>query len=190
MSKQAIIDKIINDAKVKSDSFKEEQTAVADGIIAAAAEECKEYFYRSSAQTDAMAEELEERAQTVAELDAKKILLAARQQVLDDIFSATLKKLKTLDVKTRKKLLLAMLEYAEDGDTVTVAASDATALTQADVKKFADSKGIALSYSVSEAVNGGMVLSGGGVDKNFAFDVEVEQLREEYETSIAKEIFG
>jgi len=38
--------------------------------------------------------------------------------------------------------------------------------------------------------DGGIVIKSRGVDKNFTFEVEIQLLKEELETQVAKEIFG
>ncbi len=191
MSKEAIIDKILSDAQVKAESFKREQTDVADEIIAKAAEECKSYIYRFDHETDVLVEDLLTRSVTVAELDAKKLILGARKQVLDDVFARVLEKLSSLDKKRRKELLLGMLSNAENGDVVTLSQNERDILKKEDIERYAKSAKIELTLC-DEYGNfaGGMILSGGGVDKNFTYEVETEQLRDSLEASVAKEIFS
>lgn len=191
MSKEAIVDKIISDAEIRANSFIEEQTKKADEILAEAAEQCKNYFYAFKAETDTICADIESRAKTVAELDSRKILLATKTKVLDGVFQRALEKLKKLPANECKDLFKAMLrQVAEDGDTVTLGKAQSEVLDENDVLEIAREKGVSLKLSKSFGDFDGMVLSGGGVDKNLTFEVEVDMLREEFETQIAKEIFG
>lgn len=191
MSREAIIEKILSDAEIRANSFIEEQTAKADEILADAAEQCKSYYYTFKAETDKMVAEVQSRAKTVAELDARKLMLATKTKVLDGVFKRAVEKLTELDKEQCKKLLLAMLEsYAEDGDVITLGKAQADCLCEDDVAAVAERKGIKLSLSGKHGDFDGMTLTSNGVDKNLTFEVEVALLREETETQIAKEIFG
>lgn len=191
MSKEAIIEKILSDAEIRANSFIEEQTAKANEILADAAEQCKSYYYTFKAETDKMVAELQSRAKTVAELDARKLMLASKTKVLDSVFERAVEKLAKLDKEQCKKLLLAMLvSSAEEGDVITLGKAQADCIGEDDVAAVAKQKGINLSLSSEQGDFDGMMLSNNGVDKNLTFEVEVALLREETETQIAKEIFG
>ncbi len=191
MSKQAIIDKIMSDAREKADAYTAEQSQIAAQITAESEEKCDKYRLESGRDTQKLAEDVLSRSRTVAELDAKKQLLAAKITVLDKVFERALDKLKALDKPQMKAVLTAMLDSAEDGDTVTLSAAAKDVLTAKDVADHAAKRGISLTLSKQYgAFAGGMIISGGGVDKNLTFEVEVAMLRESLEADIAKEIFG
>ena len=190
MSKESIVEKIMSDAKARAKSFVKEQSEKADEILASAAQECKSYIYTFKAETDTMVADIESRSRTVAELDSKKILLAAKTRLLDGVFSRAVEKLASLDKDTQRRLLVAMLnEYAEDGDIVTLGKGQMDCLSPYDVSQVAASKGIMLRLSEVYGDFDGMILSGKGVDKNLTYGVEVSLLREDLETQIAKELF-
>ncbi len=190
MSKEAIIQKIISDAEIRANSFIEEQKDKADDIIAQAAEQCKTYYYGFKNETEKAAADIAARAKTVAELDAKKLRLAAKQRILDGVFSSALEKLLAHDRTELKKLLLGMLAEAEDGDVVTLGKRQKGLLTAADINAVAKKMSITLSLSDQSGEFDGMMLSGGGVDKNFTFESEIALLRDSVETQIAKELFA
>lgn len=191
MSKEAIINRILSDAQLKADSFVGDAQSKADEILAEAAEQCKAYLFSSQNETDKICDEIESRGKIVAELDAKKLQLGAKAHILDSVFYRALDKVRNLDVKNYKRLLLGMLELAEDGDVITISEREKDILTQKDIEKFSKTKGINLVLSdVFGDFDGGMILSGKGIDKNLTFEVEINALREISETEIAKEIFG
>ncbi len=191
MSKEAIIDKILSDAQLKASSIVGEAQRRADEIIADAAEQCKEYIYNSKAETDRLVFDVEARTKTVAELDARKLRLSAKAEILDKIYARTLDKLKNLDDEKYLALLKGMLKSANDGDVVTVSDREKALLTQELLDDFAKQSGKKLKLAPTTGnFDGGLILSENGIDKNFTFEVEVELLREQTETEIAKEIFG
>lgn len=191
MSKEAIVEKIISDAHLKADSIVAEANAKADEIIAKAAEECKEYLYSTKSETDRMVLDVDARSKTVAELDAKKLTLAAKTKVLDVVYERVLENLRNLDEKTYSDLIFAMLDNAKDGDVVTISRREKDIVTEASLAEFAKKKGIKLTLSDKFGdFDGGLILSEDGVDKNFTFEVEVALLKEQTEAKTAKEIFG
>ena len=191
MSKEAIVEKIISDAHLKADSIVAEANAKADEIISAAAEECKEYMYSFKSKTDKMIFDVDARTKTVAELDARKLTLAAKTKVLDVVYERTLENLRNLDKEAYSALVFGMLENAKDGDVVTISKREKDIVTKESLAEFAKKKGIKLTLAEQFGdFDGGIVLGGNGVDKNFTFEVEVALLKEQTEAKTAKEIFG
>ena len=191
MSKEAIVEKIISDAHLRADAIIGEANAKADEVISAAAEECKAYLYNFKAETDKMVFDVEVRSKTVAELDAKKLALAAKTKVLDVVYERTLDNLRNLDKDTYSELIFAMLQNAKDGDVVTISKREKDIVTTESLAQFAKEKGISLTLSDKLGdFDGGVILSENGVDKNFTFEIEVALLQEQTEANVAKEIFG
>lgn len=191
MSKEAIIDKILSDANLKGDAIIGEANEKADEIISLAAKQCKDYLYQSKTEIDRLTLEIDERSRSVAELDARKLLLAAKTQVLDSVYAKTLEKLRNLDKEQYSALIFAMLENAKDGDVVTVSEREKDIVTKESLADFAKKKGISLTLADKFGdFDGGVIISENGVDNNFTLEVEVALLREQTETKIAKEIFG
>lgn len=191
MSKEAIIDKILSDANLKGDAIIGEANEKADEIISLAANQCKDYLYQSKTEIDRLTLEIDERSRSVAELDARKLLLAAKTQVLDSVYAKTLEKLRSLDKEQYSALIFSMLESAKDGDVVTVSEREKDIVTKESLADFAKKKGISLTLADKFGdFDGGVVISENGVDNNFTLEVEVALLREQTETKIAKEIFG
>lgn len=191
MSKEAIIDKILSDANLKGDAIIGEANEKANEIISLAANQCKDYLYKSKTEIDRLTLEIDERSRSVAELDARKLLLAAKAQVLDSVYAKTLEKLRNLDKEQYSTLIFSMLENAKDGDVVTVSEREKDIVTKESLADFAKKKGISLTLADKFGdFDGGVIISENGVDNNFTLEVEVALLREQTETKIAKEIFG
>ncbi len=190
MGKEAIIEKIISDAEARANAILEEARLKADEIIATAAQECKEYLAKNKHEIDVATSEIAKRSETVAELDARKLGLGAKSKTLDLTYSLVLEKLRNLDKKTLKALLLGMLDKAEGGDVVIISENEKDIVTSKVVQDVAKKKGITLTLSEKFGdFDGGMILSGKGVDKNLTFDAELDVLREDTEGRVAKELF-
>lgn len=191
MSKEAIVSKILDDAKFKAKAMVGEAKIKADETLANAKASCDDYKKKSKSEIDTIVSDILARSKTVAELDNKKKMLGAKALILNKVFERVLDKMKELDAKEYKALLLGMLNSAEDGDVITISKREEKILTKSVVDEFAKSKGIKLTLNSELGdFDGGIILSSKGVDKNMTFDVEVSLLREEIEMQIAKELFG
>lgn len=191
MGKEAIIDKIVSDAELRANAMTGEAQAKAGDILAEAASQCKIYYDQSRADIDRLKKDAAARGETVAELDAKKLMLNAKAEILNKVFARALEKARSLDKATYKKLISGMLSEAQDGDTVTVSERESGIVTEKFIAEFAQKRGIKLKLSKEKgSFDGGIVLSGGGVDKNLTLEVEIALLRDACEAEIAKEMFA
>ncbi len=190
MSKQAIIDTIIADGAQRAENALADARKRAEAIAEQAQNECGILRENNAREAQIAVEEIARRSETVAELDAKKLVLKAKSDILDNVYSVALDKLKKLDAKTYEALIWGMLENAEDGDTVTVSKRESKIVTKKKLGDFAAKRGITLNFGgVSEEFDGGVMLSGGGVDKNLTLDVEIALVRDETEARIAHALF-
>lgn len=191
MSREAIVEKILSDAQLKAEAMVGEAQDKAHAILADVAEQSKQYLAKSQSETDRLVADIVSRSKTVAELDSKKLMQAAKSVILERVFARALEKVRELDVNTYKELLLGMLKEAQDGDTVTLSKRDKSVLSADDIRAFANENGISLCVSDEDGdFDGGLILSRDGVDKNLTFEVEIDLLRDIAEADIAKEIFG
>ncbi len=191
MSKEAISKKILDDAHQKADQIIAEGQAKADEILAKATEECDKLLLDTRKELERREEEDLARSRTVAELDAKRLLLDARLEIIDRVFARALEKLVELDDKAMKALLLDMLSAAEDKDEVLLNPRGRSLIGEADINAYAKKRKISLTLSDAEGdFAGGMLLRRDGIDKNLTFEVELALLRDREEAEIAKQIFG
>lgn len=191
MSKEAIIKKILDDASEKAEALLSDSREKAEAITRAATEECEQFLSATREELARQSRESLERAETVAELDSRRLLLDARIEMIDRVFKRALEKLTELDDDAMREILTDMLGAAEDGDEVLLNERGKEIVKAKDVAEYAKGRGIKLKLS-GETGNfaGGMILRHGGVDKNLTFEVELELLRDSKEAEIAKQIFG
>ena len=190
--KDAIINKILGDAKAQSEKILGEAKAKAEKSIGDAKAQSNMFINSEIEKAEASRPIIEQRKVAVANLEVRKIRLAAKQQVLDDTFKAAETDLNSLPEKEYKDLIFGMLRSAaSDGDTVTVGKKDKGVLTAAFIAESSKKLGIKLKLDANYGdFSGGIILSGTNYDKNLTIDVELKTLREEIEPEIAQTIFG
>lgn len=189
--KEAIIKKILDDAKLEADNIVKQANDYAKQKAKQAKEESEKFKKETLKDKDLIEKTALERAISVAELDVKKIELAAKKKLIDDCFEKAYQQLQKLDDKTTKKLVKGMLmTHAENNDVVIISKNDSKIIDNAFIQSIAKEKKIKLSLSKTFGdFEKGVILTGGGVDKNLSIDIELKLLREEIETEIAGLIF-
>ena len=191
MSKEAIIERILSDADAQARAAVEEAEKKAAEIIALATRQCEGYREKMSADTAKAVADIAARTEVVAGLDAGRLMLAAKAEVLDKVYSLALEKARALDKKTYRKVVEGMLQCAENGDKVIVSERERGIVTKDMVAEVAKSKNIKLTLSSEKGTfDGGIILTSDGVDKNLTLETEFALLRTETEAETAKKLFG
>ena len=189
--KEAIIEKIISDATVRGEAVIDDAKFKATEIENAAKAVCASMADNAEKERAAAVNDVLTRSKTVAELDAKKLLFDAKNQVVALTFETALNKVKNLPKEKYAKLVMGMLSMAEDGDVVTISKREKDVLTEAVIKEFAAKKKIKLTLNKEFGdFDGGIILSGSGVDKNLTFETEFQLLKDELEETVAKKLFA
>lgn len=188
----AIINKILADAEEKASQIKTQSKIDCDEVIANAKSEAKKMMDEVLQNKQSVIDETVKRQKAVAELDAKKIVLKSKKDAIDEAFRLAKEQLNSLSSEKYFDVVSNMIStYAEDGDVVTVSAKDKKLITMAKLDKIASAKKIKLTLNKEYGdFEGGVILSGNGMDKNLTFDVELKTLRDEMETEIADMIFN
>ncbi|MBS3887013.1 MAG: V-type ATP synthase subunit E [Dethiobacter sp.] len=138
------------------------------------------------------------RAQTIAELDARKAILAAKGKMIEETFKQALNRLSLLDQKAYQEILFSMLlAAAQSGaEEVVVSQSDRGRFTPeflARVNQALTQQGkkgnLTLSAETSE-MQGGFILRSGDVEINNSFDSILGIQRDQLEPEVAAILFG
>lgn len=189
--KQAIIDKIIGDATLKAGEIAKEAEDKALAIAEEAKKKADEIIAEGESKKKAAFDTVLANAQVVANLDCKKALLTAKTEFVAETFDRAAELLKE-DSKKYCDLVAKMISAAaEDGDKVRICKEDADVLTKAFVESVAKKCKIKLTLDKEYApVKGGVILVGKNYDKNLSLDLELQTLREECESEVAKVLFG
>lgn len=187
--KEAIIAKILADAKAKSDENERVAKEYAANVKKSADAWAKEYSNAMEIKLKSEAEEIVTRKKIVADLDVKKHILKAKQDALGVAFLRAEEKLCSMDKNAYLKFVLSLIEAnADEGDEVILSCDGV--LTENDIIENDISK--AKSLSVKKELGnfkGGVILVGKTCDKNLTFH-EIVSIEKEKNISVyAKKIF-
>lgn len=184
---EAIINKIISDAKENADVTLKAADKRAEEIIAAAKVNAEEYLGKERTASEESAHLIVERRKTVAALDAKKIALKARQELIDECFEAAEKRILSLGKEEYLAFVGKLVEEnAEDGDLL-VLSSEEKYIDNAFVEALSEKLGKKLGISdEKETYVGGIVLRSSSCDKNLTLKALLRSVREDKEKEIAE----
>lgn len=183
---EAIINKIISDAKENADVTLKAADKRAEEIIAAAKVNAEEYLGKERTASEEAARLIVERRKTVAALDAKKIALKARQELIDECFEEAENKILSLGKEEYLAFVGKLVEEnAEDGDLL-VLSSEEKYIDNAFVEALSEKLGKKLGISdEKETYVGGIVLRSSSCDKNLTLKALLRSVREDKEKEIA-----
>ncbi len=192
MSKENLLSKIILDAEAQAEEIKttaEQASAVAlDNAITSFNAEFEKVI--SKAKTDG--EEIITQAVLNAEIEARKILLKAKQEVLSATIERSLEKLMKLPDSEYIALITDMIaRVADDGDTVIISRNDEKRLTAEVIAKISKVIGKKLTLSNERGdFLGGVILSQNGLDKNMTLENELSEIKQERINKLSTKLFS
>ena len=190
MAKQELLDKIIGDAEARARNILSEAQVKAESLLSAAEDERNALLQSARDMASSARPEVIKRRKSMAELEGRKLVLQAKQEVIAQTYRDALTRIK--ESKQYPALLVKMiLSAADKGDQVIFAASDAKKINPAAIVAEANAQS-SLALVLSEekgAFDGGIVLRGKDCDKNLTLEVELAALRSE-EDVCSKVLFG
>ena len=187
--REAIVGKILSDAEKKAADRRADAAARADAALAAAKKQAETYLANGRSVLEREAAEIVARRETVAGLETRKALLAAKRAVIGDVFARAVE----LACAFPKKKYLAVLEsllaqYAEEGDAVELAAgAPVTEKELCACKAFTEKK---LRFAGNQgAFDGGVRLENDVCVKDLSFRALLEEARGTWERELAEAFF-
>ena len=192
-----IVQRVLDDAQARAESINAEASEKAEAVISEAkdrAERRKEHILEQSRKTAA---EQKGRIIGMAQMDARKDLLTAKQEMIGEAFQKALDELIGLDDETYLSVIHDLiLETAETGtETVIFNSRDQEKITdhfwKEINKSLADSgkKGELELSRETRIIKGGFILHSGGVEINCSFETLLEIKRDELEYEVAELLF-
>ena len=188
---ERITSRIEADARREIDGVLDEGRAEAERVVGAWRE-------RIDAETRALAERNEnaaaaheERLKSAAELEARKTVLAAKQEIVDAAYERALEKLCAARGEEKVALLSGLLLRASVSGTEEAVFSAADRADGAKAVARANAEGgKALTLSAESApIRGGFLLRSRNVEVNCAFETLVRARRTETAVAVAKLLF-
>jgi len=195
---EKIIARILEDARLKASNNIKEAEKQASDIINAAKEEAEKKRTVIIENALKNADEMEKRAISVAELEARKIKLKAKQEIITSVFETAITALHSLPAETYAKILCNMIisSVAKGNEEVVLSIRDKERLGKEfidDINRKLAEKGLKGDLRLSEQtanINGGFILKSGEIEINNSFDALIRMKRNELEPEIIKILFG
>lgn len=187
--KEAIIKRILDDAEAKAATIRLSAEENRANTLQEAEEWSALYLEKQRALLQAESEDRIARKSTVAELDVRKELLAAKREVLDNVYTLALKKLENLSKQQYLSVLSNMLQkYAEVGEQIILSKSSETYRKDIETLPVVQEKKLRLSESCGD-FSGGILLLGEKCDKDLSFDTALKTLKTQIESETAEHLF-
>ena len=187
---EAIVRRILSDAEEKAAGWKSDARARADEKRTRAREQADRELERGLAELSVQAKERVERRETVARLDCGKLLLKAKRNVLDRVFSRTLELAASLPAERYLRLIGELLDrYAEQGDGVVLAA--AAPIGETDLLGLPVFRARSLTFCGKDgAFSGGILLKNDLCDKDLSFESLIDAQRSALESELSETLFS
>ena len=187
---QKIIDEIISSAKTAAASMIEEATAESAEALESLRAELEAEKKAKAEITKRAADDIYSGQVKLGELEAGKILLAAKQRCVAAVYDGVRKRI--LGAKDEQYLSLLqrlIADSCEDGDEIISAKSDSKRVTEAWVKKVsaAAKKKLTLGKERGD-FSGGVILRNAKFDRDLTVDEIVADLKERTVADTAKKL--
>jgi len=193
MAIEAIIRKILGDARKEADAIRSKASGQAEGILAEARARAELLKADIGEKAGGRARQEEERMRTSAVIDAKKQVLAEKQKAISAVFSAALEEIKGMDKAGYQDIIGKMLSSADGDEEVIIPSSekriDAAFIEKVNKTYFKKKAGFRLSVEKREMPGGGFILKKERVEKNNSFAVILNSLRPVIERQLAEMLF-
>ena len=188
MSIESITERILREAQAYSDSQRSEAEAVKAEILKEAQVEADELLrgYEEKAKNDA--EVLVSRRQSVADLDARKMKLAAKQTVIDECYDTAVERILGLPNAEYVKFICRQLgSFQQEGGEVLLNQADRDRIG-ADLENMFKGTALKLSDEIAD-IKGGCILRRGNISYNASLEKLLSSVREELTAEVAGILF-
>ena len=190
--KDAITAAIIADAEKKAEAVINDALAETEELMQKTRNELARRENERIAEAKEDAVRAVNRRATLAALDGRKAVLAAKQTVMDKVYDAAVTKILNMTDNVYRDFIGGLVKrYADDGDEIMIAERDAKRLNY----DWAESLGRSIGKDITlsrkyHSGRGGISRVGDKCDKNLTLDAAVKQLRPLCEGEIAAKLFG
>lgn len=180
-----IIDKIIADADETVKKIMDEAKEAAGAIIKEAEEKAAKEKARSDKAVEEEKAKLCAKQISGAEMQAKKAVLAQKQQLLEEVIEEAEKRLVELPDEKYAEVIGKMLDGMDKslGTEVILSEKDKKRLSAV-----VEEKGFTLSDKTAD-INGGLIIRNGDIEYNYSFSSIISIEKEEIQQIAAKILF-
>lgn len=189
--KEAIIDSILASARDAAANIVSDAKAERDELVAATVANSEREGAERLARAQEDAAMLKSRRLKLAELDSRKVILAAKQQVIEKAYAQAETKILNMTDNVYRDFIGAIVSrYAEDGDEIVIAARDVKRLHYDWVDGL--NKKLHMNLTLSDRYHngrGGVILTNARYDKNLTVEMLVAETRTQTEGEVAARLF-
>lgn len=196
MNAQAILDKILEDAKENASAVLKDANDRAGAMRKATEERIATARTRTQAQAQEDAKAAAVRMERMAELDERKLLLRDKREMMGRAFDLALKKMQAMPPKQAREFLLATLTELADGDEQLVVGAqsdgwmDASFLAQANAALTAAGKPGKLTLAKEKRPGvSGVILARHDTEIHCTYQALLDSRRLELEAQVAQTLF-
>jgi len=179
---QAEMDRVLADARRKADEISSKYQAQAEAETA-----------NLTARNEKAAAEREERLVSVAQMESRKVLLAAKQEMVEKAYALALEKLCAMPDERYVEVLAALMVQASSTghEEAVFSKKDREQVGEAAVKRaneLLQGGGLTLSKE-TRPIHGGFILKAGNIEANCTFDTLVRLQKAETAGAVANRLF-
>ena len=191
MSLAQITEKIRNDGQREAEEILAKAKAQADVVLQRAKEDCDALKSAFASRFDAERPEIFRRREIVANLDAGKMMLSSRRNLINDVYKAALDKMSTME----QAQYIALCESLLKGAVTTkneelIVSSGEKFLNNTWLSEYNAKNGTELSFAKESAdIAGGFILRRGKVQVNCSWDMLLRVAQEKQESDVVKRLF-
>lgn len=188
--KEAILKRILTDGENKAKAIVIEAQTIAEKQKSEAENWASNYLDVQTKLAKDEAEELIRRRLTVADLDVRKEILKAKQEVISRVLDKVYNDLCSLGKAEYLDLIENLIEKFADSDDIVMLSNDGI-INEEDVKSL--KVFIAKNLSVCEKIGefkGGVRLNGKVSDKDLTFKAVINEKKEKFVSQIAEDLFS
>lgn len=187
--------KIEEDAKKQADDILKKAKEQADEVLAKAKEEARQIQEEWLQRANIERENVFKRREIVANLDLRKLELAMKRSLIEEILNQALVKLCSLNKERYsafvEKLLKLAVEESESSEGILYVGEAEKVITPEWVANFNKQHNAKIILAGEPMpFKGGFVLNVGDIDINCSFDMLITNIQDELELVVAKELFS
>lgn len=186
---EKIVEQIMQEAQTTSEEKLSETKKEVEKILSEAKRKRESCYALEIEKADADAKQLLLRGQSAAALQERKLLLEAKQQMIQQIFEEAVNVMQKLPQEEYFHLLLHMVDrYAlPESGTIHLSKEDLERMPERFLQELRNRK-IAISEEPAR-IHGGFILSYGEILENCSFEALISENRETLQDQIASLIF-
>lgn len=187
MSIEKITSRILQEARDEAEALKKSVADEAAALVSQATQQAEAIAASTADKAAQDAATLKERRNSVAELEARKMRLAAKQEMIEKSFEKAMEELAAMDDASYESFLLAHLAPYHDGE-VLLNEKDKARLGGTLADKLAGS-GLTIARDTAN-IQGGFILRNGSVTINGSLESILETEKKQITAEIAKTLFS